>query len=75
MRKEVLEIIGSDENRFLAVAGDISQPEIGREFVAKTVAAFGQLNIFVSNAGVCKFAEFLEYVLHPVSHPSIRRDC
>lgn len=59
MRREVIEITGSTE-RFLTVAGDISQPETGREFVAETVARFGELNIFVSNAGVCQFAEFLE---------------
>lgn len=60
MHNDVLEITGPEETRFLAVAGDISEPATGREFVAKTVSAFGQLNIFVSNAGVCKFAEFLE---------------
>lgn len=48
--------------RFITVAGDISQPEAGRDFVAKTVEAFGRLDIFVSNAGVCQFADFLEYV-------------
>lgn len=59
MRSEVLDVAGTTD-RFLAVAGDISQPETGREFVSKTVAAFGELNVFVSNAGVCQFAEFLE---------------
>lgn len=56
------EVTGDEETRFIAVAGDISQPETGREFVAKTVEAFGRLDVFVSNAGVCKFEEFLEYV-------------
>lgn len=63
MRREVTEIIGDTNDRFLAVAGDISQPETGRDFVSKTVERFGELNIFVSNAGVCQFAEFLEYLL------------
>lgn len=44
------------------MAGDISQPETGRDFVSKTVEKFGRLDVFVSNAGVCQFAEFLEYV-------------
>lgn len=44
----------------LTVSGDISQPETGRQFVAKTVEAFGRLDTFVSNAGICKFEEFLE---------------
>jgi L-rhamnose 1-dehydrogenase len=60
MRKDVLEITGSEEGRFITVPGDISQPETGRDFVAKTVEAFGRLDVFVSNAGVCKFEEFLE---------------
>ncbi|RAK99689.1 SDR family NAD(P)-dependent oxidoreductase [Aspergillus ibericus CBS 121593] len=61
MRNDVSFITGSDtENRFLLVAGDITQPETGRDFVAKAVEAFGRLDVFVSNAGVCKFEEFLE---------------
>lgn len=47
---------------FITVAGDISKPETGSDFVAKIVEAFGRLDVFVSNAGVCQFAEFLEYV-------------
>lgn len=46
--------------KLIAVPGDISKPETGKELVAKAVETFGQLNIFVSNAGVCKFADFLE---------------
>ena len=48
------------KTRFLTVSGDISQSETGQNFVAKTVEAFGRLDVFVSNAGVCQFAEFLE---------------
>lgn len=44
----------------LTVPGDISQPEAGQELVAQTVARFGRLDTFVSNAGICKFEEFLE---------------
>lgn len=62
MRKDVVEITGSEEGQFITVAGDVSQPETGRDFVAKTVEAFGRLDVFVSNAGVCKFEEFLEWV-------------
>jgi L-rhamnose 1-dehydrogenase len=46
----------------IGVAGDISKPETGQELVAKTVEKFGKLDIFVSNAGVCQFADFLRYV-------------
>ncbi|KAJ5493465.1 L-rhamnose-1-dehydrogenase [Penicillium diatomitis] len=51
---------GADQTRFITVTGDISQPETGRDFVAKTVEAFGRLDVFVSNAGICQFANFLE---------------
>ena len=54
--------VGENESHFIAVAGDISKPETGRQLVSETVAAFGRLDIFVSNAGVCQFAEFLEYI-------------
>ncbi len=63
LRKEINEIEeGAAKTRFITVAGDISQPETGKDFVAKTVEAFGRLDVFVSNAGVCQFADFLEYV-------------
>lgn len=53
MTKEV------DGGALIAVPGDVSKPETGQELVAKTVEAFGKLDIFVSNAGVCEFADFL----------------
>lgn len=52
--------VGENGSRFLAVAGDVSKPETGQRLIKETVAAFGRLDIFVSNAGVCQFAEFLE---------------
>ncbi|MCJ1300979.1 L-rhamnose-1-dehydrogenase [Hypocenomyce scalaris] len=54
--------------RIIDVAGDISDPETGRDLVAKAVAAFGKLDIFVSNAGVCQFAEFLTWVVPSSGH-------
>lgn len=44
----------------LTVPGDISQPEAGQDLVAQTVARFGRLDTFISNAGICKFEEFLD---------------
>ena len=44
----------------LTVPGDISQPEAGQDLVAQTVAKFGRIDTFISNAGICKFEEFLE---------------
>lgn len=61
LRRDVSQITsGTKENRFITVAGDISKPETGRRFVAQTVKEFGRLDVFVSNAGVCQFADFLE---------------
>lgn len=43
----------------LGVPGDISLHGTATELVAKTVVHFGKLDVLVSNAGVCKFVEFL----------------
>ncbi|KAF2753170.1 NAD(P)-binding protein [Pseudovirgaria hyperparasitica] len=48
------------ESPLIAVAGDISKKETALRLVQQTVDRFGKLNIFVSNAGVCQFAEFLD---------------
>ncbi|KAI5857068.1 peroxisomal 2,4-dienoyl-CoA reductase, auxiliary enzyme of fatty acid beta-oxidation [Tricharina praecox] len=45
--------------RFLARPGDISLRQTSLDFIAAAVDAFGELNVFVSNAGVCQFADFL----------------
>lgn len=45
---------------FTAIAGDISEPQTSKDLVTAAVTKWGRLDIFVSNAGVCKFAEFLE---------------
>lgn len=44
----------------IEVAGDVTKPETGVKLVEEAVRAFGGLDILVSNAGVCQFAEFLE---------------
>ncbi|KAI0155432.1 3-oxoacyl-reductase [Hypoxylon sp. FL1284] len=41
------------------LAGDVSDPATGPALVARAVARFGRLDVCVSNAGVCEFAEFL----------------
>jgi L-rhamnose 1-dehydrogenase len=45
--------------QLIAVPGDIQKPETGQDLVKKTVEKWGRLDIFVSNAGVCQFADFL----------------
>ncbi|SRR6266480_2315977 len=49
-------------HRLISVPGDISKPETANKLIEKTVKAFGKLDIFVSNAGICTFADFLQYV-------------
>ena len=47
--------------QFLAVAGDVSDPESTKALVKEVAERWGgRLDIFVSNAGVCQFKEFLE---------------
>lgn len=45
---------------FLAVPGDISKPDTSKLLVSSTIERFSELNIFVSNAGICEFAEFID---------------
>ena len=49
--------------KLIEVEGDVTNPETGKNLVDEAVKAFGRIDIFVSNAGVCQFAEFLECVL------------
>lgn len=41
------------------VPGDISQPATSTDLIQKTVNTFHRLDIFISNAGICKFEDFL----------------
>lgn len=50
---------GEHGSKIVGVPGDIRKPEAGKDLVSKTVDKFGRLDIFVSNAGVCEFADFL----------------
>lgn len=51
---------GDGAGQLMPLAGDVSDPETGKQLVEAAVKKFGRLDIFVSNAGVCQFAEFLE---------------
>lgn len=59
--EELKKEVSAGEN-LIGVAGDITKPETGQQLVKEAVAKFGKLDIFVSNAGVCQFADFLTWV-------------
>ena len=46
--------------RAIAIDGDVAQPESAAAFVAAAVEAFGRVDVFVSNAGICPFHAFLD---------------
>ncbi|KAF2197700.1 NAD(P)-binding protein [Delitschia confertaspora ATCC 74209] len=46
--------------RIVEVRGDVGDPETGKKLVRECVSRWGGLDVFVSNAGVCEFKEFLE---------------
>lgn len=50
------------EKRLVQVPGDVGNPETGKKMVAAVVERWGRLDVVISNAGICEFKEFLEYV-------------
>ncbi|WP_426041021.1 SDR family NAD(P)-dependent oxidoreductase [Brevundimonas sp. TWP2-3-4b1] len=46
--------------RAIAVKGDVSDPDQAPIFVQAAVKAFGKVDVFVSNAGICPFHSFLD---------------
>lgn len=44
----------------IAVKGDVALPDNAPAFVAAAVKAFGKVDVFVSNAGICPFHAFLD---------------
>ncbi|KAI1491758.1 short-chain dehydrogenase/reductase SDR [Biscogniauxia mediterranea] len=51
--------IGGNADRLIGVAGDIGERATGAELVRQTVDKFGSLDVFVANAGVSQFRDFL----------------
>jgi L-rhamnose 1-dehydrogenase len=54
------ESITEKEVPLITVPGDVAFPETGAELIEETVAKFGRLDTFVSNAGICQFQELLD---------------
>ena len=46
--------------RAIALKQDVADPESAPAFVAEAVRAFGRIDVFVSNAGICPFHAFLD---------------
>lgn len=65
---EVVDAIRSSGRRAIAVPGDVSDPNAAPAFVAAVVEAFGRLDAFASNAGICPFHSFLD-----MPHEVLRR--
>lgn len=57
--EEIIEIRGT-ESSFISVPGDVSKQETAVSLVAKTVEAFGEINVLLANAGICKYHDFLD---------------
>jgi len=68
--EEAAESLGEKEevvNRLLGVPGDVGDSETGMKLIAAVVEKWGRLDVVISNAGICEFREFLEYVSPDVS--------
>lgn len=59
-QEDLVEEIRKEIPNLLAIPGDITLPETSSNLISKTVEKFGELTTFVSNAGICQFAEFTE---------------
>jgi L-rhamnose 1-dehydrogenase len=44
----------------IAIDGDIARPETSARLIEDAVAAFGRVDVLVSNAGICPFHSFLD---------------
>ena len=56
---ETIKAIQSLGRRTIALKQDVADPESAPAFVQEAVRAFGRIDVFVSNAGICPFHAFL----------------
>lgn len=57
---EVIAAVEAHGRRCISVEGDVALPETATAFVNAAVEAFGRVDVFVSNAGICPFHAFLD---------------
>jgi L-rhamnose 1-dehydrogenase len=62
----VVAAIEAKGRRALAVKGDVADPATASDFIARAVAAFGKVDVMVSNAGICPFHAFLDMPVETV---------
>lgn len=48
-----------ESGEIIHIVGDVTDPKTGEQLVDKVVKSWGGLDIFISNAGIFKAAEFL----------------
>ncbi|KAF2006730.1 short-chain dehydrogenase/reductase-like protein SDR [Amniculicola lignicola CBS 123094] len=52
------------ERRIVQVPGDVGNPETGKKLVNEVIERWGRLDVFISNAGICEFSDFLDITPH-----------
>jgi L-rhamnose 1-dehydrogenase len=57
---ETVKAIQAAGRRAIAIKQDVADPESAPIFVKEAVRAFGKIDVFVSNAGICPFHAFLD---------------
>lgn len=57
---EVVAEVEALGRRAVAIDADVALPDSATAFVSEAVAAFGRVDVFVSNAGICPFHAFLD---------------
>lgn len=58
--QQAAEQLGRPDN-FLAVAGDVADPQVGTLLVQRAIERFGQVDVLVNNAGVFNPRPFVDY--------------
>ena len=58
----LVEEAGGRSAKLQAVAGDIGRRETGQSLVNSAAKTFGGIDVFVANAGISQFRDFLSYV-------------
>lgn len=58
---DALEKQGVNAGQILEIPGNVTSPETSRTLIDEAVGRWGQLDVFVANAGVFKQAELLQY--------------